>query len=192
MRPNVNILCASEFALAIALTVFILLTVILTVLLISLAASKNFRTVFFREKTRKKKSTKKQQAVSEPAPTMPGGVDTIPIDPPKAARRTPSRKTADNDGTPEFLNAIPTVPLGGFFQTAPAPRGKSRQSGMRVSEIPDTIEQGGAYTPRAVTITRARQATPTKVDDKSDKNDKNKPDKAEAAKPARTTKRDKK
>lgn len=190
---KVGLLCASEFALAIALTVFILLTVILAVLLICLAASKNFRTVFFREKSRKKKSTKKQQAVSEPAPTIPhGGVDTIPIDPPKTARRTSTRKTADDDGTPEFLNAIPTVPLGGFPQATPTPRGKSRQSGMRITEIPDTVEQGGAYTPRAVTITRARPSTPTKVDNKTDKNDKNKTDKAEAAKPARTTKRDKK
>ena len=194
MRLNVNILCASEFALAIALTVFILLTVILAVLLISLAASKNFRTVFFREKAHKKKSTKKQQAVSEPAPVMPhGGVDTIPIDPPKAARRTATRKTADNDGTPEFLNAIPTVPLGGFPQAAPTPRGgKAKSSGMRVAEIPDTIEQGGAYTPRSITITRARPSTPVKADGKSAKDGKDKTDKAESAKPARNTKRDKK
>lgn len=174
MRLNLSILCASEFALAIALTVFILLTVILSVLLISLAASKNFRAVFFREKSsRKKKSAKKQSAaVSEPAPTIPqGGVDTIPIDPPKA-RRTPARKTAENDGTPEFLNAIPTVPLGGFPQATPAPRGKGRQN-MRLAEIPDS-EQGGTYTVSPVTITRARPSTAVKSDKatKTDKADK--------------------
>lgn len=186
MRLNVNIICASEFALAIALTVFILLTVILSVLLIFLAASKNFRSVFFREKSRKKKSTKKQQAVSEPAPAMPhGGVDTVPIDPPKAPRRTPTRKAAENDGTPEFLNAIPTVPLGGFSQS-PTPTRKGRQSGMRVAEIPDSTEQGGAYVARSVTITRARSVTPTKADSSA------KDDKTETAKPARTPKRDKK
>ncbi|MDE5592531.1 MAG: hypothetical protein K2I75_01205 [Clostridiales bacterium] len=186
MRLNVNILCANEFALAIALTVFILLTVILSVLLIFLAASKNFRAVFFREKSRKKKSTKKQQSVSEPAPVMPhGGVDTIPIDPPKAARRTPTRKTAENDGTPEFLNAIPTVPLGGFPQAAPTPRGGKARQSMRIAEIPNDTEQGGAYVARSVTITRARSVTPTKSDN-SEK------DKTETAKPARTPKRDKK
>lgn len=191
---KLNVLCASEFALAIALTVFILITVILAVLLISLAASKNFRAVFFREKSsRKKKTPKKQQAVSEPAPVIPhGGVDTIPIDPPKT-RRTPTRKTAENDGTPDFLNAIPTVPLGGFPQAAPTPRGgKAKSRGMRMAEIPDTNEQGGTYTARSITITRARSSTPTKSAAKSDKATE-KTDKAETDKPtARTPKRDKK
>ncbi|MDE5562277.1 MAG: hypothetical protein K2J01_01870 [Clostridiales bacterium] len=195
MRPNVNILCANEFALAIALTVFILLTVILSVLLIFLAASKNFRAVFFREKSsRKKKSAKKQpSAVSEPAPVMPhGGVDTIPIDPPKAARRTGTRKTAEDD-VPEFLNAIPTVPLGGFPQAAPTPRGgKGRQSSMRMTDISDYPEQGGTYVARSVTITRARPVTPTKPDNKSVKDNKTeKTDKATTS-TARTPKRDKK
>ncbi|MDE6618626.1 MAG: hypothetical protein K2K13_06350 [Clostridiales bacterium] len=193
MRPNVNILCANEFALAIALTVFILLTAILTLLLTALAASKNFRAVFFREKSsRKKKSAKKQPAaVSEPTPVMPhGGVDTIPIDPPKAARRTGTRKTAEDD-VPEFLNAIPTVPLGGFPQAAPTPRGKGRQS-MRIAEIPDETEDGGTYVARSVTITRARPVTPTKPDNKSVKDSKTeKTDKA-ATSTARTPKRDKK
>lgn len=186
MRPNVNVLCASEFALAIALTVFILLTVILALLLVSLAASKNFRAVFFREKSRKKKSTKKP-AVSEPTPVIPhGGVDTIPIDPPKAARRTSTRKTAEDD-VPEFLNAIPTVPLGGFRQT-PAPTRKGRPSGMRMAEIPSD-EQGGTYTVSPVTITRARSATVKS--DKPAKDSKDKTDKAETG-AARTPKRDKK
>ena len=184
MRLNVNIICASEFALAIALTVFILLTVILSVLLIFLAASKNFRSVFFREKSRKKKSAKKQQAVSEPAQAMVGGVDTIPIDPPKAPRRAPTRKSAEND-VPEFLNAIPTVPLGGFPQATPTPRGGKARQSMRMTDISDFPEQGGTYTARSVTITRARSVTPTRPDS-SEK------DKTEAAKTARTPKRDKK
>lgn len=190
MRLNVNIICASEFALAIALTVFILLTVILSVLLIFLAASKNFRSVFFREKSRKKKSTKKQPAaVSEPAPALPhGGVDTIPIDPPKAARRTSARKTAEDDGTPEFLNAIPTVPLGGFPQAAPTPRGGKARQSMRMNDISDFSEQGGTYTPRSITITRAQPYTPAKQSDKSAKDKTDKPE----AKTARTPKRDKK
>ncbi|MDE6029034.1 MAG: hypothetical protein K2F90_01780 [Clostridiales bacterium] len=196
MRLNASILCASEFALAIALTVFILLTAILLLLLVSLAASKNFRTVFFREKSRKKKSGKKPQAVSEPAPVMPhGSVDTVPIDPPKAPRKTPTRKAAD-DGTPEFLNAIPTVPLGGFPQVAPSPRGKAKQGGMHVAEIPDS-DEGGAYIARSITITRARSPITTPTTDKpnrakTDKADKvDKADKQEAEKPtARAPKRD--
>ena len=193
MRLNVNVMCASEFALAIALTVFILLTVTLAVLLIFLAASKNFRAVFFREKSRKKKSTKKQPAaVSEPTPVIPhGGVDTIPIDPPKAARRTSTRKTEESD-VPEFLNAIPTVPLNGFPQAAPTPRGgKAKASGMRMSEIPSD-EQGGTYTARMITITRARQSSaPTKsAEAKSDKTDKaDKTDKTETSRSSRTTKK---
>ncbi|MDE7106701.1 MAG: hypothetical protein K2O39_00060 [Clostridiales bacterium] len=186
MQFNVNMLCANEFALAIALTVFILLTVILSVLLISLAASKNFRAVFFHEKAHKKKSAKKQQAVSEPAPTMPqGGVDTIPIDPPKT-RRTPTRKNADVDNTPEFLNAIPTIPLGGFPQgPTPTRGGKARSTGTaRMTEIPSD-DQGGTYTARSITITRARPSTPVKVDSKSAKD---KTDKAETG-TARTPKK---
>ncbi|MDE6201259.1 MAG: hypothetical protein K2M47_05225 [Clostridiales bacterium] len=181
MQLNVNTLCANEFALAIALTVFVLITVIFAVLLISLAASKNFRTVFFREKSHKKKSTKKP-AVSEPAPTMPeGGVDTIPIDPPKP-RRTPTRKSA-TENTPDFLNAIPTVPLGGFPQgPAPTRGGKARSSSARNTEIPNSREQGGTYTTRSITITRARPSTPKQAQS-GDETD------AAENKPARTPKK---
>lgn len=185
MRLNATFMCASEFALAIALTVFILLTVILAVLLISLAASKNFRAVFFREKPRKKKSAKKPATVSEPVPTIPhGGVDTVPIAQP--TRRAGARKTAESD-VPEFLNAIPTVPLGGFQQSAPTRGGKAKSSGMRMAEIPSD-EQDGTYTVSPVTITRARPSTPVKTE-KSYKDDKDKAGKSETSRSSRNPKK---
>lgn len=173
MRLSLGLLCTNEFALAIALTVFVIIAVILSALLISLAASKNFRTVFFREKSRKKKSAKKP-AASEPAQIMPhDGVDTVPIDPPKPRKAT-ARKVTDD--VPEFLNAIPTVPLGGIPQSSPSPRGGKARQSMRIADIPDE-EQGGTYTANMITITRARQAI-AKASGKSDKA--NKTDKAGA------------
>lgn len=159
---------ASEFSLAIALTVFIIITVILAALLISLAASKNFRAVFFREKQQKKKSAKKP-ASSEPAQVQPQEVGTV-VEQPKP-RKAATRKSAES--TPDYLDAIPTVPLGGVPidspTPAPAPRGNRARSGspVRTVEIPSANEQGGTYTTRSITITRARSAKPT--DGKSDK-----------------------
>lgn len=160
MQLNVNTLCANEFALAIALTVFIILTVILTVLLISLAASKGFRTVFFREKTQKKKSTKKP-AASEPAQSEPQEIEAV-VEQPKPRRAAP-RKSAQ-DSAPDYLSGIPTVPLGGFPQATPSPaRGRSRNS-VRAVEASDANEQGDTYTTRSITITRARSTRPTDSD----------------------------
>ncbi|MDE7165263.1 MAG: hypothetical protein K2O04_07585 [Clostridiales bacterium] len=152
-----SMLCANEFALAIALTVFVLITVILAVLLIFLAASKNFRTVFFREKPQKKKSSKKQTqtaALSEPSYQ---GVDTVPIEPAPKTGKVASRRSIPE---PDYLNAIPTVPLGGI----PAPTAKAAQrprtSRRAVADdaMAETIEQegGSTYTTRLITITRAR------------------------------------
>lgn len=172
-----SMLCANEFALAIALTVFILITVILALLLIFLAASKNFRTVFFREKPQKKKSSKKHTqntAVSEP---MSQGVDTIPIEPvstPKP-RKAATRRA---DAAPEYLNAIPTVPLGGIpvpNQPSPRPRGRRAVAEDAVSEA-IAQESGSTYTTRSITITRARSTrqSQSKTEQQNNRNDKKK------------------
>lgn len=170
-----NMLCASEFALAIALTVFILITVILTLLLIFLAASKNFRAVFFREKHQKKKSGKKQTrapAFSEPETQ---GVDTIPLEP---APKTRKAATKRSESAPEYLNAIPTVPLGGIpAPTQPAQRPRASRRVIADDSADDHQAQasnGSTYTTRSITITRARSSgsSQAKTETAKQRNDK--------------------
>lgn len=160
-----NLLCASEFSLAIALTVFIIITVVLSILLIALAASKSFRTVFFHDKPQKKKSTKKSS--SAPAQSEPESVDTVPIDPPKPRRVTTRRKEAE----PEYLNAIPTVPLNGIIAPPPPkPRAGRRATADDAVEAMKVQEAGSTYTTRSITITRARSsARPVAQETKTEK-----------------------
>lgn len=162
---QLNILCANEFSLIIALTVFVMLTVILALMLIFLAASKNFRTVFFREKPKKKKRSAKKQH-SEPEPTQPQtqpqslqAVDTIPIEDLRPKRVATRRNSAA--ATPEYLNAIPTVPLGGA-PVAPAPAKSSRRAkAADVEDAQTPQESGSTYVTRSITITRARSSSAT-------------------------------
>lgn len=156
MYLNDNLLCASEFSLAIALTVFVIISVVLAVLLIALAASKGFRTVFFRDKPQKKKSAKKSAlAPAEPQPQ----IETVPAEPTRP-RRVSTRRNIE-DPTPEYLNAIPTVPLGGVPiapAPTPAPARNSRRAKTENTAEAKPQEQGGTYTTRSITITRARSA----------------------------------
>lgn len=146
-----SMLSASEFALSIALTVFIIITVILALLLIFLAASKNFRTVFFREKQKRKSGKKKNQsaALSEPSAQ---DIDTMPAEQVVKSRKAATKRT---ETQPEYLSAIPTVPLGGM----PAPeQPRARSRANRRAQTEDTLEaleNGSTYTMRSITITRA-------------------------------------
>lgn len=162
---HIRILCASEFSLAIALTVFVALTVILATLLIALGVSKNFRAVFFGETKKKKKSAKKQptEKPSEPDAQQRQTVSTDTQDRP---RRTPARRSkASNE--PEYLDAIPTVPLIAVptQQASPAqrPARGSRIKTEQTNGVPTaaarSAESGSSYTPRSITITRARTSS---------------------------------
>lgn len=173
-----NMLCASEFALAIALTVFVIITVILTLLLIFLAASKNFRTVFFHEKQQKKKSSRKQTqapALSEPSEPGVPSIDTIPIEPAPRTRKPAARRS---DAAPEYLSAIPTVPLGGIpAPTQPSPRPRASRRAVAEDAVNDLQAQesnGSTYTTRSITITRARstRSSQAKAEPTNTRNDK--------------------
>lgn len=157
-----NLMSASVFSLAIALTVFVVITVILLVLLIALSASKNFRTVFFREKQKKSKKRKTDKAalsepreVSEPKATEP-----------KSTRSSAAHRRGGAE--PEYLSAIPTVPLGGIPQAQPTPTGRRSNARMR-TEFEAIEEQPRAtYTTRSVTITRARSNSIKTANDETD------------------------
>lgn len=152
---GINLISANEFSLVIALTAFVAITIVLVILLIALGASKNFRTVFFREKKSKtkKKKAEKAAAVSEPAEFS----EPSAVEPQKPARTASSRKRGNTD--PEYLNAIPTVPLGGIPQITPTPSNRRSSARMR-TEFEAVEEQPRAtYTTRSVTITRARSSS---------------------------------
>lgn len=118
-------LCASEFALAIALTVFVIFTVALILLLVFLAVSKSFREVFFREKTQNRKTQKaadKSDKTDNSEKT--NKTDKIESQPEPAAPKRGKRQSAAKakEQTPEYLAAIPTVPLGGIMDLPSSPQ----------------------------------------------------------------------
>lgn len=154
---HTNILCSSEFSLAIALTVFVALTAILTVLLIFLAVSKNFRAVFFREKQHKKSRAGKVR--DNIGSNKAAAVDTVPVPAPK---KTSARKASASD-EPEYLSAIPTVPLGGAPVAVPQKPKAKRSTADDEKSLP-AQSSGNAYVTRTITITRARS-----TDKKSEK-----------------------
>lgn len=149
----------SEFALGIALTVFVGTTVLLLILLICLAASKSFRAVFFREhaektaKTEKAYKPKKSKNKSkEPDPL--DELEEVPV--PPIPRPTVQPKTAKSDKEQareelEFLEMVETIPLEAM--TLPPDRPRAHRIPLRKSSEGG---EGGTYSPRMITITRAR------------------------------------
>lgn len=159
---------AGVLELAIALTATSMLCAVLLILLIALAASKNFRTVFFRdgqplEDTRRRRPQSSQpQQQTEPEPLQTPTVDPMPAlqsSQPQAEQAAagenatkpnkPHKRRKSTDDVPEFLDEIPTVPLGaGAVRKSIAPR--ERHAAKQVDDVP-----GPTYVTRPITITRA-------------------------------------
>lgn len=144
---------AGEFSLTIALVVFVMLTVLLTAVLVLLCVSKNFRVFLFRENktVRKKRKNKKTSKTN----VADGGGSNV------KKERSDSKNTGKR-AVPEYLDAVPTVPLG--FPSAQSQtyvtRGKKRQNTpdpVLSADATDGSEQhGGTYTANMQTVTKTR------------------------------------
>lgn len=136
---------SDEFTLTIALVVFVMLTAILLTLLIALAASKNFRKVFFRDKP--KKADKKSHAAD------------------KNAETTANAQGASVENAPEYYGGVMTVPIGAPIEKR---GGKKQQSRNAEPDIYDKIATvaipepdkhiGSVYTIRTTTNARSKTA----------------------------------
>lgn len=156
-------LISDEFALTIALVVFVMLTAILLTLLIALIASKNFRKVFFRDKS--KKSDKKsraadknpetaanaQNASADNSPEYFEGVLTVPIG--AMPEKRTSKKTK-NDEDPEIYDKIPTVAI---------PELDNKQSKVFTVRNTPTARTKAAATPAPTATAKSKQAAPAKT-----------------------------
>ena len=141
----------SEFALGIALTVFVGATVLLVILLICLAASKSFRAVFFREHAEKdKKAAKPKKAKKSKEPDPLDGLEEIPVPSvqPKTAGHDAQQQSKEEL---EFLERVETIPLEAM--TLPTDQRRAHRIPLRKSS---DGSEGGTYSPRMITITRAR------------------------------------
>ncbi len=141
----------SEFALGIALTVFVGATVLLVILLICLAASKSFRAVFFREHAQNgKKSAKTKKSKKSKDPDPLDGLEEIPIPTvqPKTAKPDAQQQSKEEL---EFLERVETIPLEAM--TLPPDRPRAHRIPLRKSS---DGSEGGTYSPRMITITRTR------------------------------------
>lgn len=139
-------LLSDEFALTIALVVFVMLTAVLLTLLIALIASKNFRKVFFRDKP--KKPEKRPRAADKNAES--------------AANVNASA------GRSDYFEGIPTVPIG----APPESLGQTKRSDEAEPEIYDKIptvalpeidKQNSVYTVRNTPNARAKTAASSKT-----------------------------
>lgn len=156
-------LLSDEFALTIALVVFVMLTAVLLTLLIALIASKNFRKVFFHDKPKKadKKSraadksaetaANAQDASAESAPEYFEGVLTVPIG---AIPEKRSSKKTKVDEEPEIYNKIPTVAI---------PEVDNKQSKVYTVRNTSSVRAKTAATPSPTSTAKSKQAASAKT-----------------------------
>lgn len=173
---------ANEFALSIALAVFIMITLMLAGILALLYVSKSFRAFFFREEIKRQRAAlKRKREQAEKQRTMPdvaaSAVDlpTVGEQPealPETAEEQPQRKPRTRKRSSGYSDdGVLTVPL--TFQTAEKPRNTKKRSsahdGITTVELPPVSSDPVTFTPRNVTVARAKKgatADPVKTDEK--------------------------
>ena len=151
------LLGASEFALSIALTVFIIVSLMLAAILALLYVSKSFRAFFFREEIKRQRAAlKRKQEQAEKQRTLPDAVATevsTSAEPSNAGSRT-TRKRGD-----AYSDGVLTVPL--TYHTAEKPRRKKKRTaeidGITTVELPVVSSDPVTFTPRNVTVARAKK-----------------------------------
>lgn len=176
--------CASEFTLTVTLVVFVMVTAVLLFIILLLCVSKSFRAFFFRDAAKRKKAAAKKaakqaaeqnaQAIDQQsgAPTQTRASRTHDGAAPETTARRNSR--SDKNNRQDVLDAVITVPLD-----CPAPeigadaskKSRGKRSGKVEDEVPtialpktapqsqQTTDRKRVYTPRTVTITRARASS---------------------------------
>ncbi len=176
--------CASEFTLTVTLVVFVMVTAVLLFVILLLCVSKSFRAFFFRDAAKRKKAAAKKaakqaaeqnaQAIEQQsgAPTQTRASHTHDGAAPETTARRNSRSGKNN--RQDVLDAVITVPLD-----CPAPeigadaskKQRGKRSGKVEDEVPtialpktapqsqQTTDRKRVYTPRTVTITRARASS---------------------------------
>ena len=165
--------CASEFTLTVTLVVFVMVTAVLLFIILLLCVSKSFRAFFFRDAAKRKKAAAKKaakqaaeqnsQAIEQQsgAPTQTRASRTVERTHDGAAPETSARRASRSgkNNRQDVLDAVITVPLD-----CPAPE-------IGADEVPtialpktapqsqQTTDRKRVYTPRTVTITRARASS---------------------------------
>ncbi len=179
--------CASEFTLTVTLVVFVMVTAVLLFIILLLCVSKSFRAFFFRDAAKRKTAAKKaakqaaeqnSQAIDQQsgAPTQTRASRTVERTHDGAAPETTARRNSRSgkNNRQDVLDAVITVPLD-----CPAPeigadaskKSRGKRSGKVEDEVPtialpktapqsqQTTDRKRVYTPRTVTITRARASS---------------------------------
>lgn len=180
--------CASEFTLTVTLVVFVMVTAVLLFIILLLCVSKSFRAFFFRDAAKRKKAAAKKaakqaaeqnaQAIDQQsgAPTQTRASRTVERTHDGAATETSARRNSRSgkNNRQDVLDAVITVPLD-----CPAPeigadaskKSRGKRSGKVEDEVPtialpktapqsqQTTDRKRVYTPRTVTITRARASS---------------------------------
>lgn len=156
VSANIALLGASEFALSIALAVFIMITLMLAAILALLYVSKSFRAFFFREEIKRQRAAlKRKQEQAEKLRTLPDAVATEAATP----EERPQRKTRARKHVDGYSDGVVTVPL--TFQAAEKPRRTKKRNaeidGITTVELPVVSSDPVTFTPRNVTVARAKK-----------------------------------
>lgn len=173
---------ASEFALSIALAVFIMITLMLAAILALLYVSKSFRAFFFREEIKRQRAAlKRKQEQAEKQRTLPDAALPQIEQPPPVEQAAPSTATSEEQPQRKprtrkrasgYSDGVLTVPL--TFQAAEKPRSTKKRGnsfdGITTVELPPVTSDPVTFTPRSITVARAKKGTtaePIEANEKS-------------------------